>query len=284
MLSLAGTELDHYPIGLNALTHLADLVLDDNQIGHVPPDATPRSVRRVSLVGNELKAVPGALLGLPKLQHLSLGANFITDATPVLRCPRLLHAGLGYNRIESLTTADVADATLARHQLMSLDLSHNDLVDLPGTVGALSRLPSLAMLSLRGNPLSLLPDYRKRVLKGIPRLAVLDGLPADGAGGADGVATAGFAMVVAARMQAKKGTSGDGGLPKIDSSITDFLSVHVPEMGVRCKLSEFRPSEGDVRARAPRGASHAEVWAVVENPLDPGGAPLGRPVRTQKAW
>ena len=64
---------------------------------------------------------------------------------------------------------------ISPRSIMSLDLSHNDLCDLHGTLATLATLPSLVMLSLRGNPLSLHLDYRNATVKTLPRLLLLDG-------------------------------------------------------------------------------------------------------------
>jgi len=204
-LSLDDTELDHWPNGLLALTHLTELSLNNNSIRDVPTtDVGPESLERVSLgyrsppsqplslafqsttetcnrrphllpaihaVGNALTHAPVGLLAMPALKHLCLGANLISDPTPVFKCTQLMHAGLGFNRIKTLEVGP----WFGKHSIMSLDLSHNDLCDLHGTLATLATLPSLVMLSLRGNPLSLHLDYRNATVKTLPRLLLLDG-------------------------------------------------------------------------------------------------------------
>lgn len=58
---------------------------------------------------------------------------------------------------------------------MSLDLSHNDITDLPAVLSQLQQLNALRSLSLKGNPASLAAGYRQAVLQALPQLLYLDG-------------------------------------------------------------------------------------------------------------
>ncbi|KAJ8779291.1 hypothetical protein J1605_012753 [Eschrichtius robustus] len=87
--------------------------------------------------------------------------------------PRLQHLGLGHNKLlgplESLyVTSDYWP------NLVSLDLSFNDLTDLQGTVAGLRTLRHLRLLVLQGNPLALVPCYRGFVIDSLSGLCVLD--------------------------------------------------------------------------------------------------------------
>lgn len=62
-----------------------------------------------------------------------------------------------------------------RSPLMSLDLSHNNITDLPAVLQQLQQLSQLKSLSLRGNPVSMLPCYQEVVLQCLPQLLYLDG-------------------------------------------------------------------------------------------------------------
>ncbi|RXM93388.1 Leucine-rich repeat-containing protein 43 [Acipenser ruthenus] len=61
-----------------------------------------------------------------------------------------------------------------RPVLLSLDLSFNNLVDLPDLVCKLSSLSRLRTLVLMGNPLALTPSYRGFLVDSLPKLALLD--------------------------------------------------------------------------------------------------------------
>uniref|UniRef100_A0A493SSM6 Leucine rich repeat containing 43 n=1 Tax=Anas platyrhynchos platyrhynchos TaxID=8840 RepID=A0A493SSM6_ANAPP len=58
--------------------------------------------------------------------------------------------------------------------LVSLDLSFNNLTELLELVSQLSSLQKLRVLVLQGNPLALIPAYRGFVVDGLPQLSVLD--------------------------------------------------------------------------------------------------------------
>lgn len=62
----------------------------------------------------------------------------------------------------------------SRPNLVSLDLSFNDLTDLQGLIASLRTLPHLRVLVLQGNPLALVPYYRGFTIDSLPRLCVLD--------------------------------------------------------------------------------------------------------------
>lgn len=64
--------------------------------------------------------------------------------------------------------------SLLRPNLVSLDLSFNSLTDLLGLVSQLCTLPSLRILLLQGNPLSLIPAYRGFLVDSLPKLSILD--------------------------------------------------------------------------------------------------------------
>lgn len=62
----------------------------------------------------------------------------------------------------------------SRPNLISLDLSFNDLTDLQGMVSGLQTLQRLRLLVLQGNPLALVPCYRGFIIDGLSGLCVLD--------------------------------------------------------------------------------------------------------------
>ena len=61
-----------------------------------------------------------------------------------------------------------------RPNLISLDLSFNNLTDLQSMVAGLQTLPHLRLLLLQGNPLALVPHYRGLTIDSLARLCVLD--------------------------------------------------------------------------------------------------------------
>ncbi|XP_073646106.1 leucine-rich repeat-containing protein 43 isoform X6 [Tursiops truncatus] len=153
--------------------------------------------RSLRVVDKQVSLVDKDLLKFVKLEELVLSANQIkeidtTNLPPTLKVlelygnkmtsmeclcshppPRLQHLGLGHNKLlgplESLyVTSDYWP------NLISLDLSFNDLTDLQGMVSGLRTLQRLRLLVLQGNPLALVPCYRGFIIDGLSGLCVLD--------------------------------------------------------------------------------------------------------------
>ncbi|XP_069413886.1 leucine-rich repeat-containing protein 43 isoform X2 [Ovis canadensis] len=153
--------------------------------------------RSLRVVDKDVSLVDKELLKFVKLEELVLSANQIkeidtTNLPPTLKVlelygnkitsmeclchhppPRLQHLGLGHNNLlghlESLhVTSDHWP------NLVSLDLSFNNLTDLHSMVAGLQTLQHLRLLLLQGNPLALVPHYRGFTIDSLARLCVLD--------------------------------------------------------------------------------------------------------------
>uniref|UniRef100_A0A452FEJ7 Leucine rich repeat containing 43 n=1 Tax=Capra hircus TaxID=9925 RepID=A0A452FEJ7_CAPHI len=153
--------------------------------------------RSLRVVDKDVSLVDKELLKFVKLEELVLSANQIkeidtTNLPPTLKVlelygnkitsmeclchhppPRLQHLGLGHNNLlghlESLhVTSDHWP------NLVSLDLSFNNLMDLHSMVAGLQTLQHLRLLLLQGNPLALVPHYRGFTIDSLARLCVLD--------------------------------------------------------------------------------------------------------------
>ncbi|XP_045313600.1 leucine-rich repeat-containing protein 43 isoform X2 [Leopardus geoffroyi] len=132
--------------------NLEELVLSANQIQEIDAVNLPPTLKVLELYGNEIHSM-----------------ECLCAAPP----PRLQHLGLGHNKLlgplESLYVT-------SNHwpNLVSLDLSFNDLTDLQGMMASLSTLRRLRLLVLQGNPLALLPYYRGFTIDSLSQLCVLD--------------------------------------------------------------------------------------------------------------
>ncbi|EDV21715.1 uncharacterized protein TRIADDRAFT_59717 [Trichoplax adhaerens] len=129
------------------------------------------SLEELTLSANNLVTIESK--NLPKsLQVLELCANQISDLTSLCRHPLpLRHLGLGYNRISSLRNYFSSNSW---PHLLSLDLSYNNLTNLPDVMATLALLPKLRNLVLQGNPLSFSPAYRGAFIDAIRSLTSLD--------------------------------------------------------------------------------------------------------------
>uniref|UniRef100_A0A669PGD4 Leucine rich repeat containing 43 n=1 Tax=Phasianus colchicus TaxID=9054 RepID=A0A669PGD4_PHACC len=143
------TEVDE---DLLQLQHLEELILCANQISRITSANLPRTLKVLELCCNAVSDLQGLCAQPP---------------------PELQHLGLGYNRLhgplqDKHLTADFWP------NLISLDLSFNNLTDLFGLVSQLSSLKKLRTLVLQGNPLALIPAYRGFVVDSLPKLSFLD--------------------------------------------------------------------------------------------------------------
>lgn len=130
-----------------------------------------KNLKQLTLSANLIKSIDSKKL--PKgLQELELAANQISDISALCVCPPpLIHLGLSYNLISSITGH--MKSTSWPH-LLSLDLSFNNLADLYHTINVLKMLPKLKNLVLQGNPLALVPGYRGYTIDSIRQLTILD--------------------------------------------------------------------------------------------------------------
>ncbi|GLI58925.1 hypothetical protein VaNZ11_000710 [Volvox africanus] len=170
-LCLSSLKLTELPEGLDTLKSLTSLDLSNNHVASIPTKGLPDSLVELTITGCQLTELPTCIGSLPRLKKLFAGANKLQHIEPVFRSQSLQHVGLAYNRVAMLP----AEQVLAASPLLSLDLSHNDLEGLVATLTQLSSLPSLAALSLGGNPLALAPRYVAETRGRLKQLLFLDG-------------------------------------------------------------------------------------------------------------
>ncbi|NXX93233.1 LRC43 protein, partial [Centropus bengalensis] len=151
-LRIVGKEVEEVDKGLLQLEQLEELILSTNHISRITSANLPGTLKVLELCCN----------AVADLQDLCTQPP-----------PELQHLGLGYNRLcsqwqDKFLTADFWP------NLISLDLSFNNLTDLLGLVSQLATLQKLRILVLQGNPLTLIPTYRGFLVDSLPKLSVLD--------------------------------------------------------------------------------------------------------------
>ncbi|KAE8635144.1 hypothetical protein XENTR_v10002528 [Xenopus tropicalis] len=156
--------------------------------------------RSLRVVDKEVTSVDEQLLNFINLEELVLSANKITNASSsslpqtlkVLELgsnqistlkdltvnppPKLQHLGLAYNRIQHPSESKYFTEEFWPN-LVSLDLSFNDLTDIFDLVPNLCSLQHLRILVLQGNPLTFIPAYRGFTIDSLPLLFALDDVP-----------------------------------------------------------------------------------------------------------
>lgn len=152
--------------------HFVTLRLTDKGISEVDEHLLKFSnLEYLTLSANYIKNVNSR--NLPrKLLSLELNSNLVSELFSLcVDPPALVHLGLGNN---CLTYVD--DYLSGDHwpALLSLDLSYNNLTDLPETLRKLKSLPNLRNVILMGNPLMLTPGYRGFVVDNLKTIDLLD--------------------------------------------------------------------------------------------------------------
>ncbi|XP_069789355.1 leucine-rich repeat-containing protein 43-like isoform X2 [Narcine bancroftii] len=132
--------------------NLEELILSVNRITTLESANLPRKLKVLELCTNEISSLKDLSHSPPPgLQHLGLSHN-------------KLYLDLEYKYL----SGDVWS------NLVSLDLSFNDFVNLRDIVAHLTLLPKLKNLILQGNPLAFLPNYRGYLIDTLKNLSALD--------------------------------------------------------------------------------------------------------------
>lgn len=154
------------------LSHFKTLRIVDKQVAEVDKELLKfRNLEELTLSANKLVTVNTKNLPL-SLRVLELCANQISDLSALcVRPPLLIHLGLGMNKISFMGDYLTGDYW---PNLLSLDLSHNNLSDLLDVIRKLGTLPKLRNLILQGNPLALIAGYRGYTIDSLRKLNILD--------------------------------------------------------------------------------------------------------------
>ncbi|KAK9863996.1 hypothetical protein WJX84_009052 [Apatococcus fuscideae] len=154
--------------------------------GQVPPIdkmdgvlASLKACKHLSLSTNSIEKI-GSLAGMDSLRSLSLGRNQIKKLENLEAvAPTLEELWVSYNLLERLGGCE------RLNNLRILFVSNNKLRDW-SEVERLASLPKLEEVLFAGNPFyndykdkQAIPDYRIEVLKRLPNLKKLDGIPVD---------------------------------------------------------------------------------------------------------
>lgn len=108
---------------------------------------------------------------MPRLRHVSLAYNCMADLKVPMQQAEAEHCS------PCASTAGSACSSDSRYgcNLVSLDLSHNNVTDLGEVLGGLALLPRLRSLWLRGCPAALSSSYTHAVTAALPGIRYLDG-------------------------------------------------------------------------------------------------------------
>uniref|UniRef100_A0A3B3SYH4 Uncharacterized protein n=1 Tax=Paramormyrops kingsleyae TaxID=1676925 RepID=A0A3B3SYH4_9TELE len=156
----------------------AEGVASDCPVTAVIP--TWKSLTTLDMSRNSLQCIDDSVKLIPKVEFLDLSYNELTMVENLQHLYNLIHLDLSYNKLTVLEgvhtkLGNIKTLNLAGNQLdslsglnklyslVNLDLSSNKLAQLE-EIKNIGTLPCLEKLSLTGNPMCIIPDYRTKVL------------------------------------------------------------------------------------------------------------------------
>jgi internalin A len=149
-LRFGGNRLEAVPKGLDEVARLRELDLSRNKINKWPAASlSSAQLLELDISENKLTELPNALGRLPKLRGLRMRGNLVSEPTDfVSRLPQLKLLDLSHNRLKSIRNFSFG-------KLATLNLSENELTDIPQEIGRAKRLRHLYISQ---NHLTALPS------------------------------------------------------------------------------------------------------------------------------
>ncbi|KFP47701.1 Nischarin, partial [Cathartes aura] len=141
---------------------------------------TWRTLTTLDMSHNSISQIDDSVRLIPKIEFLDLSHNGVSLVENLQHLYNLVHLDLSYNKLTSLEgvhtklgnikTLNLAGNQLERlcglnklYSLVNLDLSNNKIEQID-EVKNIGNLPCLEKVVLSSNPLSIIPDYRTKVL------------------------------------------------------------------------------------------------------------------------
>ncbi|OXU30630.1 hypothetical protein TSAR_003644 [Trichomalopsis sarcophagae] len=183
-LNLSSNELTSLPAGLGYLVRLIALDLNHNKLKELPPDVmSMRALKKLDVSNNRLEVVH-PLGELRKIERLDFHMNNLSSFPDVNGCTSLHELCLSHNSIteidvnclESLGQLKILNLSNNEIEVVpeeiimlinveQLDLSYNNISDIPGCVGV---MPNLQNFAIDGNKVR---NIRRDIVScGTPRI------------------------------------------------------------------------------------------------------------------
>uniref|UniRef100_A0A8D2PAF1 Nischarin n=1 Tax=Zosterops lateralis melanops TaxID=1220523 RepID=A0A8D2PAF1_ZOSLA len=141
---------------------------------------TWRTLTTLDMSHNSISEIDDSVKLIPKIEFLDLSHNGVSLVENLQHLYNLVHLDLSYNKLTSLEgvhtklgnikTLNLAGNQLEKlcglnklYSLVNLDLSNNKIEQID-EVKNIGNLPCLEKVMLSSNPLSIIPDYRTKVL------------------------------------------------------------------------------------------------------------------------
>ncbi len=180
-LDLRGKDLKMMPAEILKMEHLFHLNMSDNQLVQIPGNLKRlKSLTELNISGNQIKKFPNRFLDIKYLEYLNVSNNQLQIINPFF-------ASFFYLRVLDISNnqvSEITDINLLKNAL-SLNLSYNQIKEIPFTINQLKRLKVLDLsnnrieslpktfigltkleeLNLENNELEVLPKYLYRLRK-----------------------------------------------------------------------------------------------------------------------
>eukprot|EP00047_Mylnosiga_fluctuans_P011248 m.20207 g.20207 ORF g.20207 m.20207 type:complete len:987 (-) comp3512_c0_seq1:74-3034(-) len=141
-LSMVGLGLQEFSPSILRGPH-DTIVLDENNITAFPSSIDRNTtIRNLSLKSNKLTSIPAVIQQFTKLEDLDVDHNAITSiSSDIGQCQSLRRAIFSSNKLSSMAI----DGLYTLINLTVLDVSNNDIAEVPSDVGRLSNLLELRL-------------------------------------------------------------------------------------------------------------------------------------------
>ncbi|MGK7930025.1 MAG: leucine-rich repeat domain-containing protein [Microcystaceae cyanobacterium] len=159
-LDLSNNQLSKLPPEIAQLSQLQQLDLSNNQLSKLSPEIAQLSqLQQLDLSNNQLSELPPEIAQLSQLQTLDLSNNHFSDSQisyyqAIIKIHRAKTEGVTYLDLSNNQLSELPQEIAQLSQLQQLDLSNNQLSELPPIFAQLSQLQQL---DLSNNQLSKLP-------------------------------------------------------------------------------------------------------------------------------
>ena len=150
-LQISNTKLLSLPEELGKLLNLKTLDLHRNSIEKLPASiGCLKELKNLDLSGNELQLLPAELGELTLLQTINVNCNKLTELPSVATLKNLSRLDVSHNQL-----IELPDGIYELEHLAEIDASNNQIAAIDANV---SKLTSLKVLSLNVNKIELIPS------------------------------------------------------------------------------------------------------------------------------
>jgi adenylate cyclase len=151
-LNISNNKFDAFPVNVTELAHLSRLDISFNTISELPREIGRLTrLTKLVIVGNQISALPNEFGNLALLSELDCRRNQIADLAVACGLPELAFLSADHNNLHTL-------ALPLGPRLQALDVSHNDITELPLARDTFTLPSALTCLDISNAKLSVLDE------------------------------------------------------------------------------------------------------------------------------